>query len=1425
MNKNTGYFEDDGMVSSQRNIKALNADYFKIDERTEEDLLAFLFQLSKRINYYYVNEGKQVKDDWIDLFTSDFYFLLKLFLKYDLNGHLQEYVGRKKAVVVSLQKGDKEITEMEVKSLLLFLYDFTLDQKNFLHKFNNYEKSLLNENVLTQINKINNAGITENNALTSASDIYKFEIVQLLLINNQAVNRFGIAVDISAKINKELFEYISDKIRDEIESEVKGYLAGPDRFFTEESFKLYDELFTQLATKFNIVSNALQKYTKGTQEVEPVGLNPNTGLILAFLDLFNLVQGQINKISYRHLDFYYTKFLGLSKKEKAADIVHIILEPSPNADKTELVKGEMIVVKSKEKADLYIELDYDVTITQALVKELKSLFVCSSVKLSSKPQLTEKDVIEKRVFVADNTPHIPSQFAKNRKNAKSWMLFGEDQQSLSEEQRTMVSADMATLIFSPVLFARDGKRKFSVRLFFKNDFYAKIVDSIDDYVSLELNNGEKKADENRSNDKNWKNEGVFNGILNNTFLLDITAVSGWHRLQIYSSSFKSGIDTKSENGQRKNANDEDSYIELSFTLKSEVEPVDVYNPKVHGTIPPYDLTLTYPAIKVSLNNDSFFNAFSFFENVELKRVSIETVVEKSSDLKIQNNIGLVKMGNPFQLFGPQPTVGSFVNIKNTNIFNKFTTRYNLRLGWYDLPKEKNGFTSYFRAYNKNIHNSSFRINLSTLNQGSFTDPGKRIETGLFTTDSGANDDYLPDEKVIRVDPLKKDSFTCSPLLKNEQNISEANFIEGAVKLELIAPDDAFGHKTFPQVFPEVILNNSKWYNRSKPVPNPPLAPQVKYINVDYALKCDEVLNNSLKSDSNSDVILIHKYPFGYRKVFPDKSVEKITFLPSFEKSCNLYIGIENVKRGERLNLYFELEDSEKNNTEDEPSKIEWRYLINNEWKPFKSTDIIFDTTHQLVHSGIICFELPTQNSEFIGTNTILNPQLFWIKGSCESNDNISVRVSAVFAQGVQASRVVSANDTEMVLYRDSTMEFKRKIPNIKNIWQPFPSFKGRLGETDQQFYLRVSERLRHKNRMITKNDICQMVLEKFPEILKVKCISLDGSKENHHLKVIVMPRKYLSYEEYLNYLPIRKVSFATLIEIQNFIKAHISPFVSVKVENPEYEKVKVLCEVEFSRTGNYISQLNRDIIDIIWPWLNQEVDDMNCLSELYQSDILNKIKDLPYVKRVSEFSIVHFYSQNNDGRKYYTFEDSVKNPDMKIIKLFAPDAILVPSQFHYIKEITAMNPVAMFKLQPFIKQLKLLVIKKAWDKLAKTAESAKKEADSIQAANLSSLLEELVSNLNKLLELISDVTKERKNKEINDKIIYINVNVTYIITLFSGEAGISHLILGDEFVIGKGKEKFRNEESKVEFQDEPPASGLPNVSKQLPVAYFNFNQK
>ena len=257
----------------------------------------------------------------------------------------------------------------------------------------------------------------------------------------------------------------------------------------------------------------------------------------------------------------------------------------------------------------------------------------------------------------------------------------------------------------------------------------------------------------------------------------------------------------------------------------------------------------------------------------------------------------------------------------------------------------------------------------------------------------------------------------------------------------------------------------------------------------------------------------------------------------------------------------------------------------------------------------------------------------------------------------------------------SIKSLEKNIKGIKKTWQPFASFNGKQKENIADYYVRISERLKHKQRPLTITDIEQFVLQAFPEILMVKCISsneleyLPAEHPDIKIKVILIPKQENS-GFYLTDQP--KVNMVTLYKVKNLLNKNLSKFVTVEVSNPVYEFVKVVAMVRFNVSEGFdaqflLNKLNQDIKLFFCPWLALSVTEIKIGSKVFVSDILNYIKALPYVAYVTKFSLVHFYKETDrlTNVTYNHISDVAVNNNL-YLKGSVAEAILIPAGQHLI---------------------------------------------------------------------------------------------------------------------------------------------------------------
>ena len=1220
----------DGISQSDRFPASLHPDFFQVEERTTNDFLQYLLTLSKRFNFYDLNN--QVDGDWEDFFLSDINVVVKIISKFDINTFIRRYEQLKSRLV--RESSDTALTN-DLRHLFQFVYEFILFQVKLHSKFSVIPK--------------NESGINEFRRIIHEYDRYDEELRALNSWLVFAKKHFDEAFDINFDTKESAYVEGHGINGDEIDF---FNLVENKKDKIVSGLKYFDVLFAKLRTKYYRLQEAADIFLHKRNAEGPV-YSPHMGLLVTFFELYTLLKKDINQLNKKHLDFYFHDILRLGYKKAGPDKLYLQVDINPTFQKVIIEKGETLLI---DKPDLtennLFAIDEDAVLTKAKIRELLSVYVSETVKLTAKND-DDSDIMEQQLFTAVNPVNQPADFIGLNPKLRSWPLMGEDQEDISTDLMTMQPSDIGLLIASPLLFAKDGKRNFHVKLYLSGASFTVFRQYALDYAAVSESHPRI----------------IMHSMLKEAFYLDITGEEDW--IRIYKFSINCDIDTGT-----------DQSIDIHFELNASDPGTAGYAPAIHGN--EYDTVL--PMIRLKLNNSAFYNPYTFFKGINLERIAIRLSVTESKQVKLRNNIGEVSIVNPFPLFGPQPAIGSYLDIKNTNIFNRYTKDFSVKLYWFDLPKGKGGFETYYKGYPGHIKNESFKVSLSGLNEGRYyPEAGEQQVYDLFTKRNEAGEKSLLSNTTVlnEVDFLKVHFDNSLSLAKEED--SEANFKEGAIKLELISPPDAFGNRVFTSLFPEVVMHNGRRFVTKWSIPNPPYVPVLKAITVDYVLEHSESLSAVYRENVMNDGMFIwHNYPFGYKKVYPGKNTAEFKLVPDFAHQSNLLIGLEGVIPGELISLLFQLEENNFNPHNYSPEDIQWSILQDNDWIIIPKADILLDETANFIKTGIVTMRVP----ELPGNNnTILNPSLYWIKASCNCRGEIRSRTIAVFAQVISATRqltdehILSAKD--LFLAPGTLTQFKRKNPQVMNVFQPFASFNGRTKETEQQYYIRVSEQLRHKNRAITAMDISQLVLEAFPEILKVKCFDTEVNGQNIlpgiDLLVVVILNQQNKNKDLQEY---PKVDLSKLFTIKQFLSGLLSPFTTVEVVNPVYEKIKVVCSIVFNSDGGasavkqtrskesngvLLQKLNTDIKQWISPWLYNPGSNINTEGKVYLSEILNFIKRCPYVSYVTGFSVLHYYQVYDvkTGEFYDRVIDSA-NEKTEYLKASLPNALLVSSSEHAI---------------------------------------------------------------------------------------------------------------------------------------------------------------
>ncbi|MEZ4939294.1 MAG: hypothetical protein R3D58_00410 [Saprospiraceae bacterium] len=477
----------------------------------------------------------------------------------------------------------------------------------------------------------------------------------------------------------------------------------------------------------------------------------------------------------------------------------------------------------------------------------------------------------------------------------------------------------------------------------------------------------------------------------------------------------------------------------------------------------------------------------------------------------------------------------------------------------------------------------------------------------------------------------------------------------------------FLHKEYPKVLTKYSINASK-SNASASIngiPNPPYSPATNGISLDYS--STQVISGLQNLSLNGNPIdqFFHLLPFKGHKMLPlvapdstqEPAIQLIyAYLPDDTQPVrkndviqpfatgNLYIGIADLSPGGTLSLLIRTADGTEPDPEMTTPDIHWSYLAkDNTWMPFETGEILKDNTRGLTRSGMIQFGIPTTAAK---GSTMLNPEYYWLRAATVEDGKLNKSlkalpdIEAIDAQVVQARFKNTGNELshlEQPLPANTIVKMAFSNSAVKKVEQPLETFGGRLPESaGLEFYYRVSERLRHKDRAVTVWDYEHLTLERFPDVAAAKCIPHtryappDKATElapGFTTLALIPDLKKRKGEPW----PEPRFTKGDLGDIRDFLASRSHLFVAridekggpgetcyLQVVNPLYEKIDITVPVVFSGNDDAFHQqlLEKELTHFISPWLDDTASPPVFGRTLERSKILQFIEERAYVDYV-----------------------------------------------------------------------------------------------------------------------------------------------------------------------------------------------------------------
>ncbi|MBK9017215.1 MAG: hypothetical protein IPM82_25920 [Saprospiraceae bacterium] len=708
----------------------------------------------------------------------------------------------------------------------------------------------------------------------------------------------------------------------------------------------------------------------------------------------------------------------------------------------------------------------------------------------------------------------------------------------------------------------------------------------------------------------------------------------------------------------------------------------------------------YPVLKCLLNTvPGVDGAFDVFAGANLALISLQVNVSEMRSLLLQNDFGVLDGTKPFQPFGSQPVLGSSFKIGSAEVFRKKLSELRLKIEWHGLPdanldnhynwlrtaqykstgsssssllkKKYYGQSAVATTY---VLNSSFKCNLFLL----YDKKEWVVATNKPLFNASANDaieisttEFQPKVNGGVGYQQKWSSASLQPF----DNLSQNGFLT----VKLSAPNTAFGHREWPSKYAEAAILKAKHKDGVGILPNEPYTPTIKQLELSY--RSTESINFSLSGQTGE---FYHVMPFGVAPAVRNAEGQ-VSLLPP-NGLGHLYLGFKELTPPATLTLWLQMEEGSENPAWDiKPTDIVWSYLSGNVWRNFTGLELYADTTLQMSASGLLGFQVPV--SANLG-NALHDSSHHWLRLSVKE-DTLDIdrvkphffgKVVGIHAQVTLAEFDEKGNDPDHLRYPlppTTIQKMVEKEAPIKGMAQPYASFGGRVTEQPEDFLTRVAERIRHRDRAVCIWDYERLVLERFTQIYKVKCLNTfreTSGIQPCNVTLIVL-------ENLINRNPANPLKPLTekrvLLQIAQFLTHRTSPWVLLAVENPIYEEVKVYCDVMFREGFDpnfYQSQLNEELRRFLTPWAYVEGENVVFGGSIYKSSILTFIEERHYVDFVTNFRVEHIALAEGIGCMEicadFIVGDYYRSMYGEVIEALTDKSVLVSAENHELVILT-----------------------------------------------------------------------------------------------------------------------------------------------------------
>jgi hypothetical protein len=1256
-----------GSIQAERLCKSLGSGYFELEERDLKHYLRQAYAYAKNIKY--INDDNQVDGDWSSLLDTNDTVMLAV-----IAAHCSQQSQDRFKQLLSMHDNNLKI----LHAMVVLCVDLVKQLDQWHAKLRRIE--------------------------TETAQLAAQKLFDLIQNSSEEFNELGgiynfVSNSVNESNSKRMARITADQARIFEDLATRWSIKGNPVQVVEDTASK-DYISFRLENIFYDFLNGMQHFSdfcdqRLTMTLSGGGQDPSSALLVTFLQLLKKVNQRTNGFLDQHRDFYYRDILKLSQRQGLPDRTILVVQVNPNNSERTLLEGTAFVAtgNSPSQESNYLAIA-DLNLIPAKVTSIANCclgqvpFNVPAYDLGMVSNVRAQSIEDYSFLNAEWNQMVPQNI---NPLGKGKSLFGDNLDCVESEDQE--DSELGFLLSSEILRSERCHRRIDVRLILEErerysvdqskptsrnamgQFKSRVLSTFRHYIIY----GEKRYKLSELQNYKLKLERLFtdntdelysfseaaekslsalgkifnldckslrNKIFSEGFELYVSCQSGWHKIDAFQCDYSAGP--------------LNHICHFMFELDDSQEAVIAYDKGLHKISFTdqffSDVQIDTPVLKIVLAKHAEFYLYSFLQNLVLYEVSIDIDITGVKSLVLHNDSGPVDYSSPFQPFGAVPALGNYLIVSSQDFSCKKLKYMKVNIQWHQLPKNIGGFSDHYREYDLGICNEDFSVTTTVLRNGVWASQSGSNCQPLFNLDSQQT---LARNVCIEI----PDADYFQPLADCNTEICaySAEKLSGFIRLQLSGRSPVFAHQAYPHVLNKKLLAALKTKQMSEQL-NEPYTPVIDHISVDY--KASETINVQQHSQSNrhkKQSQIFSLQPFGLQSLTPNTRLSDAYLLPQYQQSNHFYLGLillGNHYGDNTISIYFDLQESTIRDARPSIPVIDWWWLSEGYmWEKIPRTDVLADTTEGFLQSGIIHLRLPHEafykgEDYSLGTSTSLFSDLkkIWIRISSPESGSLFCQLRGVEINAIEVRRQHFDNRELNSLPAQSISKALKTHSAFSMVYQPRASLSGRVKENQKLWLQRSSERLRHRNRLVTPWDFERCVLQEFEFVQKVKCFPA-MSQKNHNSELLRAPGKLL-----LIVIPCRQhnsdidlcqpppiVSGSQLNRIKIFLNRLSAPGVDIEVCNPQYETIQVRCSVIFTQDVDQLNPphaLNTALVDYISSWgckgPSKQFDWSFC-----EDDITAFIQDQPYVDFVTNVSLLKVTSMT--GGVYKRTDSAIEN--------------------------------------------------------------------------------------------------------------------------------------------------------------------------------------